>query len=157
MNRQPPAQEPAGRKIVCGGEIIPRDHWNSNKSQSESLQLRVLGFGFFQNGDVGIGVFPQREELFVGGEGMQPGRIAARAGGTSRLQRVSACDTQMRQSSRPAVPDDPTMIENLLELVGGGRALSGSQVGLAAHIKRIQARDIVAEINDADCDLLEFQ
>jgi hypothetical protein len=30
------------------------------------LQLRVLGFGFLQDGDVGIGVFPEREEILIG-------------------------------------------------------------------------------------------
>jgi hypothetical protein len=33
-------------------------------------QLRVLGFGLFQDGDVGVGVFPEGEELFVGGAGV---------------------------------------------------------------------------------------
>jgi hypothetical protein len=33
------------------------------------LQLRVLGLGFFKDGDVGVGVFPEGEEIFVGGEG----------------------------------------------------------------------------------------
>ena len=33
-----------------------------------SLQVRVLSFGFLQDGDVGAGVFPEREEIFVGGE-----------------------------------------------------------------------------------------
>ena len=32
------------------------------------LQLGVLRLGFFQDGDVGVGVFPEREEIFVGGE-----------------------------------------------------------------------------------------
>ena len=32
------------------------------------LQLRVLCFGFFQDGDVGVGFFPEVEEVFVGGE-----------------------------------------------------------------------------------------
>jgi len=32
------------------------------------LQLRVLGFGLFQDGDVGVGVFPEGEEVVVGGE-----------------------------------------------------------------------------------------
>jgi hypothetical protein len=35
------------------------------------LQLGVLGFGFFQDGDVGIGVFPQREEILIGGSGFR--------------------------------------------------------------------------------------
>ena len=32
-----------------------------------SLQLRVLGFGLLQDGDVGIGVFPQGQKILVGG------------------------------------------------------------------------------------------
>jgi hypothetical protein len=34
---------------------------------SSLLQLRVLGFGLFEDGDVGVGVFPQRQKIFVGG------------------------------------------------------------------------------------------
>jgi hypothetical protein len=33
---------------------------------SQLLQLRL--FGLHQDGDVGIGVFPEREEIFVSGE-----------------------------------------------------------------------------------------
>jgi len=34
------------------------------------LQLRVLGFGLLENGDVGVGVgvFPEGEEVSIGGE-----------------------------------------------------------------------------------------
>jgi hypothetical protein len=37
-------------------------------SLSLLLQLRVLRFGLFQDWYVGIGVFPEGEETFVGGE-----------------------------------------------------------------------------------------
>jgi len=33
------------------------------------LQLRVLGFGLFQNGDFGVSVFPKVEEILIGGAG----------------------------------------------------------------------------------------
>ena len=33
-----------------------------------SLQLHVLRFGFLKNGDARVGVFPEGEEIFVGGE-----------------------------------------------------------------------------------------
>jgi hypothetical protein len=39
----------------------------AGRSQPCSLQLRVLRFGFLQDGDVGIGVFPEREEILIGG------------------------------------------------------------------------------------------
>jgi len=43
------------------------------------LQLRVLRLGFLQDGDVGVGVFPEGEEIFVGGERPNAGRIGIRA------------------------------------------------------------------------------
>ena len=33
------------------------------------LQLCILGFGLLQDGDVGVGVFPECEEVLVGGKG----------------------------------------------------------------------------------------
>jgi hypothetical protein len=45
------------------------------------LQLRVLRFGFLQDGDVGVGVFPECEEIFVGGERPDAGVLRARARG----------------------------------------------------------------------------
>ena len=33
-----------------------------------SFQLCVFRLGFLQDGDVGVGVFPEREEIFAGGE-----------------------------------------------------------------------------------------
>ena len=44
-----------------------------NAGASQLLQLRVLRFGFFQDGDVGVGVFPEGEEIFVGGESASAG------------------------------------------------------------------------------------
>jgi hypothetical protein len=35
------------------------------------LQLGVFRFGFFQDGNIGISVFPQCEEIFVGGAGFR--------------------------------------------------------------------------------------
>jgi hypothetical protein len=36
--------------------------------QDRLLQLRILLFGLLQDGDVGVGVFPEREEILAGGE-----------------------------------------------------------------------------------------
>ena len=35
--------------------------------RNQLLQLRVLRLSLFQNGDVGVGVFPEREEVLIGG------------------------------------------------------------------------------------------
>jgi hypothetical protein len=42
---------------------------------SALLELRVLGLGLLQDGDVGVGVFPECEEIFVGGERPDAGGI----------------------------------------------------------------------------------
>jgi hypothetical protein len=72
---------------------------------SESLlQFRVLGFGFLQDGDVGIGVPPECEEVFVGGKRPDAGSIGISTLRSSCLQRIRTRDAQMRQGSCPAVP-----------------------------------------------------
>src|SRR5438876_1281564 len=76
-----------------------------------SLQLRVLRLGFLQNGDVGVGVFPEGEEVLV----------RALCFCTVGCHRVGTSELKTRQRSRPAVPDDPAVVENLLKLGGGGR------------------------------------
>jgi hypothetical protein len=38
------------------------------KRDFQLLQLRVLRLGFLQDGNVGVGVFPEGEEIFVGSE-----------------------------------------------------------------------------------------
>jgi|SRR5579871_1693767 len=92
------------------------------------LQLRVLGFGFLQDGNIQVGVFPEREEISVGGEGASAGgiTISCRAllrlnGRDSRpstsLQGVGTGYSQMRQRSRPAVPDEPVVVDDFLKLV----------------------------------------
>jgi len=52
----------------------------------------------------------------------------------------------MRQGSRPAVPDDAAVVENLLEFSGGFLALANSEIRLAANVCRIKA-GIVKESN----------
>jgi hypothetical protein len=39
------------------------------------LQLGVPRFGVFQNGDVGVGVFPETEEILIGGQRSSSGGV----------------------------------------------------------------------------------
>jgi hypothetical protein len=41
----------------------------TKKDFFQLLQLRVLRLGFLQDGDVGVGVFPEREEILIGSLG----------------------------------------------------------------------------------------
>jgi hypothetical protein len=49
------------------------------------LQLRGLRFSLLQDGDVGVGVFPEGEEILVGGERPDAGGIGIRSLRGSRL------------------------------------------------------------------------
>jgi hypothetical protein len=51
------------------------DNSRPHSCLDELLQPRVLGFGLLQDGDVGVGVFPESEKIFVGGECTDAGGI----------------------------------------------------------------------------------
>jgi hypothetical protein len=56
-------------------------HSNDNGYQtSHLLQLGVLGFGLLEDGDVGVGIFPEGEEVFVGREGADAGGVGIGGG-----------------------------------------------------------------------------
>jgi hypothetical protein len=86
----------------------------------------------------------QSVRKFVGGERPDAGGIGIRSLRSSHLQGVGASHSQSRQGPRPAVPDDPAVVENLLKL-GGGVALARCQVCLSAHLRWIDAGNIVDE------------
>src|SRR5271169_3943354 len=103
------------------------------------LQLRVLRFGLLQDGDVGVGVFPESKKIFVGGERPHASSIGIRTLRGLRLQGIGTSHTQMRQRSRPTVLDNSAVIENLLELGSGLRALTSGEISLAANVCVIEA------------------
>jgi len=72
------------------------------------LQFRVLGFGLLQDGDVGVGVFPEGEEILIGG--FRFGRVA--------LQGVGAAKAETRQCTMRCIKYDATVLQNSLKLCG---------------------------------------
>jgi hypothetical protein len=104
------------------------------------LQPRVLVLGLPQDGDVGIGVFPEGEEISISGKRPDAGGIGISALRSSRLQRVRSCHSKMRQCTRPAVPDDAAVVENFLELGCGFFALPNRKICLAANVGLANAR-----------------
>ena len=88
------------------------------------MQLGVLGFGFFQDGDVGVGVFPQHEEILIGGTGF---------GGVA-LHGVCTRESKMGQRTDGFIHNDSAMVEDCLELGSGFAALMPGQIGFSAYI-----------------------
>jgi len=76
---------------------------------AQSLQRRVLGFGLRQDGDVGIGVFPEGEEIFVGGASLV----------LVTCEYVGASKLQMCQCAYGFADHNPAMVKNSLELHSG--------------------------------------
>ena|SRR6516164_2660910 len=61
-------------RVRKNGTVIARVDKQRRRSRSNRrtlrlLQLRILRLGLLQDGDVAIGVLPQREEIVVGGAG----------------------------------------------------------------------------------------
>src|SRR3974377_1281948 len=52
-------------------------------------QFCIFGFGFLQDGDVGVGVFPEDEEILIGGLCL----------GSVALHRLGSTDLKMRECS----------------------------------------------------------
>ncbi len=73
-----------------------------------SLQVVAFCFGLLKDGNVGVSVFPQCEEVLIGGSGI--GRVG--------LQCIRAGEAEMCECSDRLVDYDPAMIEDFLEFGG---------------------------------------
>jgi hypothetical protein len=77
------------------------------------MQLGVFGFCGYEDGDIGVGVFPECEEIVVGGTSL---RCVA-------LKGIGAGKTEVREGSRFTRPYNPSMVENFLKLGSSSGAL----------------------------------
>src|SRR6266849_7877105 len=98
-------------------------------SQPRSYQPRILLLGFLQDGDVGIGVFPESEKILVCGAGLTD----------VGLHRVSTSEAEVGECPQREVQHNTAMIEEFLELGSGCRAVVGHELGLAAQVHRVQS------------------
>src|SRR5580704_6465214 len=90
--------------------------------RTDSLQLRVLRLGFFQDRDVRVGVFPEDEEILVGSLGF---------GGVT-CHRVSAPELQTGERAEQEILHDSGMIDKLLEFRGRSGAVLLGEISQAA-------------------------
>jgi len=71
-----------------------------------SIQLGVFGFSGDEDGDVGVGIFPERKEILIRSLGFR----------SVALQRRGAGETKMRERADGFVDDDSAVVEYFLEL-----------------------------------------
>src|SRR5216683_1210468 len=109
---------PRGHPADCPGDLIQKLIFS--KRVTHPLQLCVLRLGLLKEGNVWIGVFPEREEILVRGATL--GDVALEGVGTTQLE--------MRQCTDGFVEHDPAMVNNFLELGCGLFALVRQQVRL---------------------------
>jgi hypothetical protein len=91
------------------------------------LQLRVFGFGLLEDEDVGVGVFPEREEILIS-------RLGLRA---VALHGIGSADLKMGECSDGFVDYNSAMVENFLELGDDFAALVRGKIGFSAHVDGI--------------------
>jgi len=103
------------RQRVAGGQCE-----RATITSERLLQLSVLGFGLLQDGDVGVGVFPEGEEVFVGG--LRLGRVTC--------HRVRTTDLKMSNCSDGFIGHRATMVEDFLKLCGSFVSLVLSQIDI---------------------------
>src|SRR5271165_7135599 len=88
-----------------------RKDGNQGAPGSGSPELRVFGFGLLVDGNVGVGVFPQCEEILIRGAGFIAGsRVFA------GVERVGASQAQAGQRSPGKVRQQSVVVEELLKL-----------------------------------------
>src|ERR1700730_898607 len=79
---------------------VPNNKETSAPAEPDSLQLRILRFGFLQDGDVGVGVFPEGEEVLIGGFSF--GGMAGDSLGRSEAEMSQRTERPGRSASRKA-------------------------------------------------------
>src|SRR5260370_12982771 len=119
------------RKNLCPGKLGTACCATTRRrlpSVKALVECGVFGVGLFQNGNVGIRVFPQGEKVLVGGAGF--GLIAGES--------VSAGDAQVGKNADDFVGDDTGPIENFLKFRGSSKTLARCEAGGAAQVGGIK-------------------
>ena len=93
------------------------------------VELHILRFGLLQDGDVRISVFPQCEEIPVGGEGSGAGSIGCDSLVCPRLQRIRTRESEVRHCAGRAVNDDSVVVEDFLDFTPISRSKNSSLHG----------------------------
>ena len=107
-----PGQSPErGINRLRGDEMSGLPTTQTQLEGQRLLQLRVLCFRFLQDGDVGVGVFPEREEIFVGGERPDASGIRIRALRSSRPARRWRASHRRANSPVRATPGDAVVVD----------------------------------------------
>jgi len=120
-----PVEGKDSRGVGCrAGQEESRSPRKPISDRPRLLELGVSGLGFLEDGDIGVCVFPQGEEILIGYAAL--GGVARKSVGTRQAQ------TRQRVEGRNRI--DTTVVKDLAELDGGLRAVPRTEVGQAPNI-----------------------
>jgi len=108
------------------------------------LQLCVLRFGLPQDGDVGVGVFPEREEILV---------CQLTLGGVARTD-AGAAQLQSRHRTHGIADRQTLVIKDFLKFGRGFGTLIHRQICQTAHVNWIQSSEVGVEIERRHAELV---
>src|SRR5208337_4938568 len=111
----------------------PRN-WPAFSSAHRSLpspQPGVLRFGLLQDGDVGIGVFPESEKILIRGAGFIAGDGVSRS-----IECVSAGQAEAGQRAPWKVRHQTVVVDELLKFCCGRAAVVQHEIGFPPQINR---------------------
>ena len=96
------------------------------------VQLRVLRFRFFQDGDVGVGVFPEGEEILISSFGL----------GGITFECVGAGEAEVGERASFARSCQSLVAEDLLKFDLCGRTIPGREQGLSTNISGVNVLSV---------------
>ena len=110
------------------------------------VEICIFCSGLFEDGDLGVGVFPERKEILIGR--FRFGLITPKC--------VSSTQLQVRHCADGIADYDPAVIENFLEFPGGFGALVCGQIRKATDIGRVEITGAQKEFRTACGGTPEF-
>jgi hypothetical protein len=119
------------RRRNCRSSRATRSANPHAPSQQSIFQIGVFFFGLFQDRDVSVGFPPEGEEI----------RISTLRSDFLSRQCERSAQLQAHYHSYRIAGNNASVIENLLKLHGGCRALVCSQIGLSTYINWIKSSE----------------
>ena len=104
-------------------------------------QLGVFGFGLDEDGDAGVGVLPEGEEVLIGAAGVGKSGGGVGTMGGLGFEGEGAGDLEMGECADGFIEHDAGVIEDFLELRSGGRAIVRGEICLTPNIARVKGGD----------------
>lgn len=95
------------------------------------LQFRVLGFGLLQDWDVGVGVFPESEEVLVSSAGVRAGVVRGGALRELSYEGVGASQADMCQRADRLVQNGTAVVDDFLKLRDRGASIFCRQISFS--------------------------